>query len=330
MVEFSESFKRSVFDISGRNFNEKALELFRFQSENNLVYQKFLESLKVKTSEINTIDSIPFLPIEFFKTQKVVTGSFIPQQVFHSSGTTGQERSNHYIKDTVFYKEVARKAFESIYGLLENYIILALLPSYQENKNSSLIHMMNHFIENAGNGSMYVSSDFDQWKEILTKARKTGKKVILWAVTYALLDLADSHPQDLSDLIVIETGGMKGRRKEITREELHALLKARFKLEQVHSEYGMSELLSQAYSKEEGVFSTPAWMKILIRDVNDPLSLVSGNREGAINIIDLANVDSCAFIGTQDIGKYFEKDKFLIKGRMDNSDIRGCNLMYFQ
>jgi phenylacetate-coenzyme A ligase PaaK-like adenylate-forming protein len=328
-MDFAEHFKKGIFHITDRDFNEKALELFRYQAQNNPVYSKFIRSLKKDLFHISSIEFIPFLPIGFFKTQEIKTGHFLHELIFRSSGTTARERSSHFIKDSEFYKIVARKSFETFYGKPQDYTFLALLPSYLENKDSSLIYMINYFIDLSGGASRYLSPDFSDFLSSLEEARKLGKKIILWGVTYALLDLAESVPIDLSDITVIETGGMKGRRKEITREELHSFLKERLNLKKVDSEYGMTELLSQAYSKEEGLFSCPPWMKVMIHDLNDPFSQAGQGREGIINIIDLANVDSCAFIGTEDLGKTFEKDKFQVRGRMDNSDVRGCNLLNF-
>lgn len=329
-MSFSNSFKDELFNITDRNFNEKALELFNYQAKNNLVYKNYLQLLKVNPSSVSSITEIPFLPIQFFKTQKIITDDFSPEVIFYSSGTTGEERSQHYVKDLSFYKSVSRYIFSKFYGPLENFTLLALLPSYLENKSSSLIYMINHFTEESGNvHSGFVLNDFKNIEKKIGEARAGNSRVILWGVSYALLDLAEQYPMDLSDCIVLETGGMKGRRKEMVREDLHQILKENFKAPAIHSEYGMTELLSQAYSAGEGLFSAPSWMKILIRELHDPLALNATLGNGGINIIDLANVDSCAFIETQDVGRLEKNGEFEIRGRFDNSEIRGCNLLYF-
>ena len=328
-MDFQNSFKAGLFNITDNNFNEKAMELFRFQAENNIVYKNFLKALKINPSEISELTHIPFLPIDFFKTQKITSGLFKEEIVFHSSGTTGEERSSHYVKDLNFYKRVARKTFELNYAPLRDYIILALLPSYLENKSSSLIYMMNDFIsQTASPDSGFLLEKMDKIKSVIDGCRKLNKKIILWGVTYALLDFAEKHPQDLSDIIILETGGMKGKRQEMIREEVHDYLEGRFKVATIHSEYGMTELLSQAYSSGNGIFTPVPWFRIIIRQPNDPFTLSDPGKAGGMNIIDLANVDSCAFIQTQDFGLVFEDKSFEVRGRIDNSDVRGCNLLY--
>lgn len=328
-MSFSNTFKNGLFEINERNFNEKALDLFNYQAKNNVVYKNYLQLLKTDPASITDISKIPYLPILFFKNQQVITGNDLHEVVFYSSGTTGENRSNHYIKDLSFYNKVAEKIFEKFYGKLSDYVILALLPSYLENKSSSLIYMINHFISKTNSDlSGFVLENSSKIDHKINQARRENKKIILWGVSYALLDLAEHSPMDLSDTIVLETGGMKGRREEMTRENLHRILKEKFNVANIHSEYGMTELLSQGYSKGNGIFEVPAWMKILTREIHDPFSINSGKGRGGINVIDLANVDSCAFIETQDIGMVSENDKFEVLGRFDNSDIRGCNLLY--
>lgn len=328
-MSFANSFKNGLFDIQERNFNEKAIELFNYQAENNLIYKKYLQLLKTDPQSVTHITQIPFLPIRFFKNHKIVTGNFEYQAVFYSSGTTGNTRSAHYIHDLAFYKRIAVYAFESFYGKLEDKIILALLPGYTENKNSSLICMIDHFIGQTNNlCSGFVLNDFKAIESRIKEAREQGRQIILWGVSFALLDLAEKFPMDLSGVILFETGGMKGRRKEMIREELHDVLKKRLNISTVHSEYGMTELLSQAYSAGEGLFKTPPWMKIMIREPYDPFSVGTGRGSGGLNVVDLGNVDSCAFIETEDLGKVLDDTFFEVIGRLDNSDIRGCNLLY--
>jgi phenylacetate-coenzyme A ligase PaaK-like adenylate-forming protein len=329
-MDFIQSFKDDLFQINPDNFNEKAMALFRHQAAHNAIYHQYLKNLRVDSSKISDISQIPFLPISFFKYHKVLTGTPIVKQTFSSSGTTGAERSKHYVADPEFYKKVSSEIFRKFYGELTDYIFIALLPSYQENSESSLIFMINHFMKSGNELSPgFLSKDYSKFNAQIQEARSKGKKIVLFGVGFALLDLAEQvKDMDLSDLILIETGGMKGRKEEMTREELHSIFKKAFHLETVHSEYGMTELLSQAYSKGNGVFECPPWMIFFIRDVNDPFNL-SNSANGGINIVDLANVDSCAFIETEDIGRKIDKKTFEVLGRLDNSDIRGCNLLYF-
>lgn len=329
-MDFTQNFKSDFFKINPGNFNEKALALFRYQAAENRVYKQYLTNLRVDIFSINDISKIPFLPISFFKHHEVLTGSPFVKQVFSSSGTTGAERSRHYISDPEFYKNVSAEIFRKFYGDMKDYIFIALLPSYQENTESSLIFMVNHFIKESGNISPgFLSKDHSKFPQAIHEARSKGKKIILFGVSYALLDLAlEFKGLNLSDVIVIETGGMKGRREEMTREGLHGILQTAFNLKSVHSEYGMTELISQAYSKGNGVFECPSWMKLFIRDINDPFSIVSNSKNGGINIVDMANIDSCAFIETEDLGQKIDENRFEVHGRFDNSDIRGCNLLY--
>jgi phenylacetate-coenzyme A ligase PaaK-like adenylate-forming protein len=326
-MEFLNDFKSSLSGIHSGNFNEKALELFRFQAANNAIYQKYLQSLSIDPASIQSICKIPFLPIEFFKNHEIKTGSWQEEQIFMSSGTTGQERSRHFIRDLDFYKTIATRIFEQKYGPLDQYAFLAFLPSYQENSHSSLIFMINHFIEKSPIGSTYISHGKNIGKAV-KHALKSEKKVFLWGVSYALLDLAEQYPQDLSSVIIMETGGMKGRGRELPREELHEILTKGLNVTAIHSEYGMTELLSQAYSGKNGIFSPGFTLKVLLRELNDPFSVKTEGRNGGINIIDLANIHSCSFIETKDLGTIYEDNTFEVKGRIDNSEIRGCNLLY--
>jgi len=318
----------SIFNInSPEDFKNKALEVFKFQFENNRVYRSYCDLLYKHPSDLNDIADIPFLPISFFKTHKVIASEKPAEFLFTSSGTTGAQTSKHYLTDLNFYKKSFRTAFEFFYGNIEDYVILALLPSYMEREGSSLIYMAEDLVRRSGHSeSGFYLDQFDVLSEKLKNLECSGKKVLLLGVSFALLDLAERHPLSLKNMIVMETGGMKGRRKELIREELHAILKNAFDLSVIHSEYGMTELLSQAYSKGNGIFQCSPWMKVFTRDPEDALSIVK-NQTGGINVIDLANINSCAFIATQDLGKVYDNGTFEVIGRFDNSDIRGCNLM---
>lgn len=322
------SLKNQIFNIkSEQQFNEFSLELFNYQYLNNLVYQEFCNHLSITPESVKTIYQIPFLPIEFFKTHPIKTGSFVEEQLFLSSGTTGQTQSKHYVKDTSLYEMSYTKAFKQFYGNIEDYCVIALLPSYQEREGSSLIYMVDDLIKKSAHPeSAFFLQNESKMIDLLQKMVKNGQKTIVFGVSFALLDLAEKHKIDLNKVIIMETGGMKGRRKELTRDELHSIYKESFNVSQVHSEYGMTELLSQAYSSGNGIFKTPHWMKILVRDVNDPFNYLKNNKTGGINVIDLANMDSCCFIATQDLGKTNDKG-FEVLGRFDNSDLRGCNLL---
>ncbi|MGV3504320.1 MAG: acyl transferase [Adhaeribacter sp.] len=324
-----ETYKNQLQNLRPELFEEQALALFRYQAQANPVYREYLSYLRVNPSGIDDIYRIPFLPISFFKSHQVKTGDFQHQVIYQSSGTTRQSRSSHYLPDDVFYKAHARRIFESIYGPLTDYVFLALLPSYLEQGQSSLVAMADHFMAQSGQRQAgFYLHDHQALLTHLDQARATGKKVVLFGVTYALLDLAEEViPGKLPDLIVMETGGMKGRRREMVREELHDILQAAFGVSSIHSEYGMTELLSQAYSKGQGLFQAPVWLKVLLRDPNDPLALDPERKTGGINLIDLANIDSCAFLETQDLGRLHPQGLFEVLGRFDNSDIRGCNLL---
>ena len=310
--------------INDSNFEENALNLFHFQAENNVIYKQYLKYLGIDYLKIQSISKIPFLPISFFKTHRIVVKNTKEQTIFLSSGTGNTQRSKHYISDISIYEKSFISGFEYFYGKIEDYCIQALLPSYLENGNSSLIYMINKFIEISKNKlSAFVSE-----KQLLKNISSLkNKKVLLIGVSYALLDLAEKHKPDLSNFIIMETGGMKGRKKEITRLELHTIFKKSFNVENIHSEYGMTELLSQAYSKGNGIFNTPPWMKVFTRPLSEPFSEQKIGKTGVIKIIDLANIYSCAFIETSDLGKTNSKG-FEILGRVDFEDIRGCNLMY--
>lgn len=306
-----------------------ALDVFRFQLENNSVYRNFVKSLKTDPDRISDYRAIPFLPIEFFKTQQVVCGPVSPEDVvFSSSGTTGQVTSRHYVKDPGLYCESFLKGFELFYGDVRNYCILALLPSYLERSGSSLVYMFDELIRRSGHpaGGFYLHN-MDELIHTIQTEQQGNQKILLLGVTYALLDLAEQGIALNDRVIVMETGGMKGRRKEMIKEEVHAVLKGRFGIGAIHSEYGMTELLSQAYAKKDGLFECPPWMRVLVRDANDPFDYVRPGRGGGINVIDLANLYSCSFIETKDLGKLHEQNRFEILGRFDNSDLRGCNLM---
>ena len=305
-----------------------ALKVFNFQYQNNQIYQNFCNLLKINPNKVIDVKAIPFLPIEFFKTQKVICGDEESEITFLSSGTTGQNQSKHFVKDVSVYVESFTKGFEQFYGKIEEYCFLALLPSYMEREGSSLIYMTEYLVKHSKHPlSGFYLNNYNDLIATIKQLKQQNQKTILIGVSFALLDLAEQHQIDLSNVIIMETGGMKGRRKEMTRTELHAIYKERFNVNQIHSEYGMTELLSQAYSKGIGLFETPSWIKILIREPNDPLHLLGANITGGVNVIDLANYNSCSFIATQDLGKIYDNNTFEILGRFDNSDLRGCNLL---
>ena len=318
-----------LFSISNqKQFEKIALKTFRYQYENNLVYQEFCDLLHTNVQKVKTLQQIPFLPIQFFKSHTVVSNNEAPQAIFTSSGTTGMTTSQHLVTDVSLYEESYRRGFSQFYGNIENYVVLALLPSYLEREGSSLIYMVKDLIQlsNQPESGFYLNNH-DELIEKLIELDSLGQNVILIGVTYALLDLIEKRKFQLQNTIIMETGGMKGKRKEMIREELHQQLCAGFGVASIHSEYGMTELLSQAYSLGEGIFECPSWMQILIRDTEDALSYITNGKTGGINVIDLANRNSCAFIATQDLGKKYANGTFEVLGRFDNSDIRGCNLM---
>jgi phenylacetate-coenzyme A ligase PaaK-like adenylate-forming protein len=321
--------KQQVFSIQNEiDFTLTTLAVFAKQVGNCAVYRDFVNGLGVAPASVKTIDQIPFLPVEFFKSHEVTTSKAPAEVVFTSSGTTGMITSRHLVTDVSWYQESFRKAFALFYGEITGYNILALLPSYLEREGSSLIYMAAGLIEASGNpDSGFFLYDHDALYLQLQKQQIAGKPTILIGVTFALLDFVERYKLNFPELIVMETGGMKGRRKEMIREELHQQLSAGFGVNSIHSEYGMTELLSQAYSKGDGIFYCPPWMKILTRDTNDPLTLVGDGKTGGINVIDLANINSCSFIATQDLGRIYTDNSFEVLGRFDNSDIRGCNLL---
>ena len=321
--------KNSIFEIkTDEEFISIALKVFRFQASNNPVYARYIELLNIDVNTVGCLEKIPFLPIEFFKSHKVVSTTDEARAIFTSSGTTGNLTSRHYVPDLGIYEDSFTKGFEVFYGSVKDYCILALLPSYLEREGSSLIYMMEKLIKDSNHPkSGFYLNNHEELIVHLEELKAQNQKVLLLGVSFALLELAENHQLDLGDVIVMETGGMKGRRKEMTREELHAVFTSRLGVKKIHSEYGMTELLSQGYSKGDSLFETPAWMKIMIRDAYDPFSYEKAGRSGGVNVIDLANLNSCSFIETQDLGKTHPDGKFEILGRFDNSDIRGCNLL---
>lgn len=323
------SFKSLLQTSNAANVSDIALRLFRYQADHNLVYAQYLKYLKIDSSSVNAIKEIPFLPISFFKNHELKTGEWKEETIFCSSGTTGHATSKHFIEDAGFYLEHAERCFAHFFGPLSQYHFLALMPSYLEQKNSSLIAMMNHFMKKSGsNDSKFYRNEYEDLLSDIARLKKQGKKkVIIWGVSFALLDFAEKFNPDLSSCIVFETGGMKGRRKELTRAELHQKLTSHFNIKVVHSEYGMTELLSQAYTKGGNLFYPSPFMQVVIRDVLDPFERGLVSRAGGINVIDLANIHSVAFIETEDAGKMYADGSFEIIGRLDNSDVRGCNLM---
>ena len=316
-----------IFNVDDKNFEQIAFEVFRFQYINNNIYKSYCDLLKKTPSNIGDISGIPFLPISFFKSHSVMCTKKY-DKVFHSSGTTNENLSKHYVSDIHIYEQSFLKNFIDNYGDPKDYVILGLLPNYMENENSSLIYMVNNLIElSESNDSGFFLKEYDFIIEKMKSLARENKKIILIGVSYALLDLTESKNLNFENTIIIETGGMKGRRREMIKKELHETLKERTGLKKIHSEYGMTELLSQAYSKGDGIFSCPNWMRVYIRDINDPNFLYSNNKSGGINIIDLANINSCSFIATEDMGSLHKNGNFEIMGRIDHTDTRGCNLL---
>jgi len=307
---------------------ETTLHVFRFQHENNSVYRKFCDFLKVEVNQVKKIEQIPFLPIRFFKSERILSVKNPIEVIFTSSGTTAETTSSHFITDISVYQQSYIRTFTAFYGDIENYVILALLPSYLEREGSSLVYMVNDLIQKSNHSeSGFYLYNHDNLSEKLAKLDRSGQKIILIGVSYALLDLVENKKFNLKNTIVMETGGMKGKRKEIVREELHHILQQGFGVDFIHSEYGMTELLSQAYSFGKGIFQCPSWMQVFIRNTEDEQMLIENGKIGGINIIDLANSNSCSFIATQDLGKRYDNGNFEVLGRFDNSDIRGCNLL---
>ncbi len=321
--------KNTVFSISNEeDFLNASLTVFQHQFKNNAVYRSFCDLLNVHSSDVKEIHEIPFLPIQFFKSHCVISSGDDIKQVFTSSGTTGSTTSKHYVIDNSWYEKSYLKGFEFFYGDIKNYTVLALLPNYLEREGSSLIYMIDDLIKKSEKPkSGFYLHNIDELASIINELNARKEQVLLIGVTFALLDLIEKHTFSLNNTIIMETGGMKGRRKELTREELHIILKQGFGVNSIHSEYGMTELLSQAYAKKDGVFECPPWMKVLSRDTEDPLTILENSKTGGLNIIDLANYNSCSFIATQDMGKVYSDGSFEVLGRFDHSDIRGCNLM---
>ena len=323
------AFKHSIFNLhEADEFNEIALSLFRYQYRNNQIYQCFVEGLGMNDMSVFHYEQIPFLPVGFFKTHRIVTGDYTDELVFESSGTTGMETSKHHIVDASLYEQSFTRGLELFYGDMSQYAVFALLPSYLERKNSSLVYMVSKMLlhSNQQIGGFYLD-ELQTLKSQILEAQIRGLKIMLLGVTFALLEMAEKFPVEIPDAVIIETGGMKGRRTEMIRMELHETLCKAFGVKKIHSEYGMTELLSQAWSSGEGIFSCPPWMKIMISDINDPLTYLENNRTGGINVIDLANIHSCSFIATQDLGRVFDDGSFEVLGRFDNGDIRGCSLL---
>ncbi|HET8885360.1 MAG TPA: acyl transferase [Salinimicrobium sp.] len=320
---------QEIFNISTfSEFEKTALEVFEFQFGNNPVYRKFCDLLNRNPQNVSSLETIPFIPIQFFKSDKIISSEEKAEIIFTSSGTTGNQTSKHYVTDLSIYEKSFRKGFESFYGNIEDYAVLALLPSYLEREGSSLIYMAEDFIKKSKNKhSGFHLNNFSELKNKLIELDSEGQKILLIGVSFALLDLAEMNEFQLKNTIIMETGGMKGRRKEMIRQELHSVLKTGFGVDKIHSEYGMTELLSQAYSKGDGIFECPPWMHVLIRDPEDALSFFPNKKTGGLNVIDLANINSCSFIATQDLGRKKTQNQFEILGRFDNSDIRGCNLL---
>jgi len=321
--------QNAVFNIQNQSdFKTCALQVFRHQFKNNAVYRSFCDLLYIHSSDVKEVEEIPFLPIQFFKSHAVLSSTQAVKETFTSSGTTGSSISKHMVTDVSWYTKSYTKGFEHFYGPIEDFTVLGLLPNYLERDGSSLIYMVDDFIKKSNNlASGFYLNNLTELSKTLIELDKKGEKVLLIGVAFALLDLIESQQFKLQNTIIMETGGMKGRRKEIIRNELHEILCAGFGVSKIYSEYGMTELLSQGYSSGDGVFDCPPWMKILARDTEDALTMVGANKTGGLNVIDLANYNSCSFIATQDLGKVDNNGRFEVLGRFDHSDIRGCNLM---
>ncbi len=320
-----------IFDFNISSFESLALDIFRFQYENNLIYRQFVDALHINVNGVSTITHIPFLPVSFFKTHRIQSNSFEPEMIFESSGTTQTVNSKHYVSDINLYTQSFLRGFDQFYGNPESYCIIGLLPSYLERRNASLVMMVDALIKQSRHPqSGFYLHEYASLADTLKKLERRQQKALLIGVTFALLDFAEQFAMPLKHTIVMETGGMKGRKKELTRMEVHALLKEAFQLQHIHSEYGMTEILSQAYSKGDGIFYCPKWMRIVIRNDDDPFEMISPDTKsanGVINVIDFANLNSCSFIATEDAGRLYADGGFEVTGRIDNSDIRGCSLM---
>lgn len=323
-----QSFVNNIFSVSDQNFRETAIEVFNFQYQNNAIYKKWCDLMNFQFPASNfKLTDFPFLPISFFKSHSVTATLFQPQQIFESSGTTNTINSKHLVKEIAVYRESFTKAFEMFYGDIEDWCVIGLLPSYLERQNSSLVMMVDEMIKISNQPlSGFYLYDFEKLQQTLMQLETRQQKTLLIGVTFGLLDFAEQFKMQLKNTIVMETGGMKGRRKELTRAEVHDYLKERLGVDAVHSEYGMTELLSQAYSVGNGRFACPPWMKVVVRNEEDPLQ-VSLSGKGVLNMIDLANMYSCSFIATEDVGVVYKDGSFEVWGRLDNSDIRGCSLL---
>ncbi len=334
MNAFATDIEKDIFNVTNAGFEEMAIKIFLFQYQNNAVYQQYCKTLNILPQHVHRLQEIPFLPIQFFKSKKITSTAFVPQMVFESSGTTGAVNSQHFIKDLSLYEKSFNACFKIFYGEIKDTCIIGLLPSYLQKGNSSLVYMVNELIKQSGAAqSGFYLDDYEKLNQTLLQNEAAGKPTLLIGVTYALLDFAEKFQPQLTHTIVMETGGMKGRRKELTRAEVHAALIQRLLINEVHSEYGMTELLSQAYSRGNGIFNCPPWMKVLLREADDPFNIISNETllattaNGVINIVDLANLYSCSFIATDDAGRLYSTGSFEVMGRLDNSDIRGCGLM---
>ncbi len=323
-----------IFNCNSEHFEQLALEVFHLQFKQNDTYRQFCQAIHISPDQITNLYKIPFLPIQFFKTKAIKTGDFEAQAIFESSGTTGSVPSKHFVKDLNLYEKSFIKTFDEFYGNVKDYCILGLLPSYLERKGSSLVHMVNRLIEKSNHPkSGFYLSEYGKLKETILENEINQQKTLLIGVSYALIDFAEKFPLQLNHTIVMETGGMKGRREEISKDSLHGILKEKFGVNEIHSEYGMTELMSQAYSKGNGIFNCPPWMKIILRAEDNPLETLDHDysensiKSGVVNIIDLANIHSCSFIATEDTGRLHFDGSFEITGRMENSDVRGCGLM---
>ena len=321
------SFVEEIFNIhSEQEFVKICLQIYELQMDNNPIYSAYSQII-LKGEIPKKLEEIPFLPIEFFKTEQIICVTQKIEEIFLSSGTTGNQ-SKHLVSDLSIYENSFQNAFQLFYGDITDYCILSLLPNYREREGSSLIYMVDDLIKRSKHPkSGFYLNNYKEVSETILELEKNGQKTLLIGVSYALLDLAKDYPMKLENTIIMETGGTKGKRKELLKEELHKILKETFSLDSIHSEYGMTELLSQSYSEGDNIFKTPPWKKVLIRDVNDPLTILGKNRSGGINIIDLANIYSCPFIATQDLGRLHKDGSFSVLGRFDNSDVRGCNLL---
>ena len=330
----SSQWNDKIFGVTEAGFEALSLEIFRFQYQHNPVYGQYVDALQVKPGEVKKLGDIPFLPIRFFKSHAVTTTGFTPQLVFESSGTTGSINSKHLVKDALVYEESFTRAFRQFYGNVSDWCVIGLLPAYLERQGSSLVYMVDKLVKASDHPqSGFYLYDFEKLQQALQQLESRGQQVLLIGVTFALLDFARQYPTPLQHTVMMETGGMKGRREELIRPQVHEILQQAFGLPAIYAEYGMTELLSQAYSKGNGLFSCPPWMQVLIREEEDPLAVRSATAvqqkplSGAINIIDLANIYSCSFIATDDAGQLEADGRFRVMGRLDNSDIRGCSLM---